>query len=778
MYVRAMLVLKLLFSWSIVFFGVVAVDSQHPKPDAFQDTLGHIRSKSPPEVQAKSARGVAERLLGSERAKLFAMTVDPNCGPIGKDTFTIRKHSLEQIEILGTSGVAAAWGLHYYLKNYCNVHVSWEGNQLELPTTLPDVRVNVTSNDRFRYYQNVCTTGYTSAWWQWDHWEKSIDWMALNGINLALAFTGQEAIWERVYLDLNLTREEIAEHFGGPAFLPWARMGNMRGFGGPLPPSWHEKSIRLQHQILQRMRNLGIIPVAPAFAGYVPRAFSRLFPQVNVTNASCWNHFADKYCCPYLLEPTDPLFQMIGEKFLNTYIEEFGTDHIYNCDTFNENEPQHTGELKFLRNVGRSIYSAMSIVDSKAIWLMQGWLFVHDIIFWTVPRVKAFLTSVPIGKMIVLDLQSEQFPQYRRLKSYYGQPFIWCMLHNFGGTLGMFGSAKIINHHVFEGRNMNGSTMIGTGLTPEGINQNYVIYDLMNEMAYRKNPVYLDKWFENYACRRYGACNEYTVAAWQNLGRTVYNFVGARKMRGHYVITRRPSLNFTPWAWYDHEAFYQTWNVLLQARYGRRNNTLYQHDVVDVTRQALQLKADELYTALIDSFDKKNHTAFKSFGGMILELFDDLELILSSGKDFLLGTWLEEAKSLATNDAEKRLYEYNARNQITLWGPRGEIRDYANKQWSGVMADYFKPRWTTFLDAIEKSLINRTKPNITKINQDIFKQVERPFTFSTKLYPTEARGDCIEISMKMLSKWRNPLKIVKSPRMIENINRRNEKEWI
>lgn len=48
--------------------------------------------------------------------------------------------------------------------------------------------------------------------------------------------------------------------------------------------------------------------------------------------------------------------------------------------------------------------------------------------------------------MIVLDLQSEQFPQYAKLKSYYGQPFIWCMLHNFGGTLGMFGSAPIINH--------------------------------------------------------------------------------------------------------------------------------------------------------------------------------------------------------------------------------------------------------------------------------------------------------------------------------------------
>lgn len=42
---------------------------------------------------------------------------------------------------------------------------------------------------------------------------------------------------------------------------------------------------------------------------------------------------------------------------------------------------------------------------------------------------------------------------------------------------------------------MNGSTMVGTGLTPEGINQNYVIYELMNEMAYRHEPVNLDNWW-------------------------------------------------------------------------------------------------------------------------------------------------------------------------------------------------------------------------------------------------------------------------------------------
>lgn len=752
-----MLIYSLLVS--IVFFlsGSLTVFCNDTNSNVFQNTLSHIRPRISSEEQANAAAGVVERLLGPERAKNFVMMVNPNFTSPGKDSFLIKKNSMGQIEILGTSGVAAAWGLHYYLKTYCNVHISWEGNQVELPDILPDVRVKISSNDRFRYYQNVCTLGYTSAWWQWEDWEKNIDWMALNGINLALAFTGQEAIWQKVYLRLNFTMEEINEHFGGPGFLPWSRMGNMRGFGGPLNSNWHDKSIRLQHRILERMRALGIIPVLPAFAGHVPRAFLRLFPKANVTKSAVWNNFSDKYCCPYLLEPTDPLFKQIGQQFLKTYIEEFGTDHVYNCDTFNENEP-YTSELKFLRNIGHSIFEAMNSVDSKAIWLMQGWLFYHDSVFWTEPRTRTFLTSVPLGRMIVLDLQSEQFPQYKRLNSYYGQPFIWCMLHNFGGTLGMFGSAEIINHRVFEARNMNGSTMVGTGLTPEGINQNYVIYELMNEMAYRKKPVNLDKWFENYANRRYGDIkgNEHTVTAWKGFKNTVYNFSDTRRIRGKYVITIRPNLNFFPWRWYNKDAFIYYWYVLLQARDLKRNSTLYRHDVVDVTRQALQLIADEIYTDLIESFNKKNIDLFKQNAKLLLALFDDLEEILASSEDFLLGKWLKMAKDLATDDEEEILYEYNARNQITLWGPLGEIRDYANKQWSGIVADYFKPRWAIFLNELETSLTTGTRVNTTRINKRIFENVEKAFTFSRKIYPTKATGDSIDIAERILSEWYDP----------------------
>ena len=68
---------------------------------------------------------------------------------------------------------------------------------------------------------------------------------------------------------------------------------------------------------------------------------------------------------------------------------------------------------------------------------------------------------------------------------------------------------------------------------------------------------------------------------------------------------------------------------------------------------------------------------------VFLDLLQDLEKIVASNKNFLLGPWLESAKALSTNEEDKKNYEFNARNQITLWGPEGEILDYAGKQWSG-----------------------------------------------------------------------------------------------
>lgn len=198
---------------------------------------------------------------------------------------------------------------------------------------------------RFRYYQNVCTVSYSFVWWDWNRWEREIDWMAMHSINLPLAFNAQEAIWQRVvtydfreafpgvlnhenmpdflqvYLKMGFTQQELDVHFGGPAFLAWwdisygcalcmylyrmclsfnnpprSRMGNMRGWGGPLSANWHSQQILLQHRILKRMRELGMIPVLPAFAGHVPAAIKRLYPNVKVSRLGDWGHFNTTYC--------------------------------------------------------------------------------------------------------------------------------------------------------------------------------------------------------------------------------------------------------------------------------------------------------------------------------------------------------------------------------------------------------------------------------------------------------------------------------------------------
>ena len=49
---------------------------------------------------------------------------------------------------------------------------------------------------------------------------------------------------------------------------------------------------------------------------------------------------------------------------------------------------------------------------------------------------QALLEGVPKDRLIMLDLFAEVFPLWNRTDAFQGVPFIWCMLHNFGGNLG------------------------------------------------------------------------------------------------------------------------------------------------------------------------------------------------------------------------------------------------------------------------------------------------------------------------------------------------------
>lgn len=104
--------------------------------------------------------------------------------------------------------------------------------------------------------------------------------------------------------------------------------------------------------------------------------------------------------------------------------------------------------------------------------------------------------------------------------------------------------------------------MIGTGLTPEGINQNYVIYELMTESAWRTAPVNLTEWIESYATRRYGSSDDNAKNAWRILQvillqivedfvitllfqRTIYDFSEGYRIMGQFVIAKSPNFQLS-----------------------------------------------------------------------------------------------------------------------------------------------------------------------------------------------------------------------------------------
>lgn len=368
--------------------------------------------------------------------------------------------------------------------------------------------------------------------------------MAMQGITMSLA-PFQEDLWAEVYREYNISQHDIDDHLSGPGFFAWQRMGNIRGWGGPLTANFINFSRKLQTQIVQEMRKLGMVLALPAFAGHLPVQFAQLYPQAKLTPVEVWNGFPDQYSSPLFLDPIDPLFNEIGQRFLSKVIQRYGTDHIYFSDPFNEIQPQ-SFSAKYLSSASTGIYKAMSSVDPLAVWLLQGWMFVKNP-YWSDVAIRAFLTAVPIGRMLVLDLQSEQFPQYDRTESYYGQPFIWCMLNNFGGTLGMLGSVDNVFQRIRDTRANDSTTMIGTGITPEGINQNYGLYEFALEMGWYQDFARVSDWFACYASFRYGTKSARVMNAWTIFRLTVYSFNRLEMMRGKYTFNRRPNLKLDPW---------------------------------------------------------------------------------------------------------------------------------------------------------------------------------------------------------------------------------------
>uniref|UniRef100_A0A914XTW9 Alpha-N-acetylglucosaminidase n=1 Tax=Plectus sambesii TaxID=2011161 RepID=A0A914XTW9_9BILA len=446
--------------------------------------------------------------------------------------------------------------------------------------------------------------------------------------------------------------------------------------------------------------------------------------------------------------------------------ETYGLTHAYAADPFNEMAPQSFNE-SYLSDVASAIYMGAASTDPDAIWIMQNWYLVMNVgKSWTAAHAKAYLRGVPEGRVLVLDLRAEEWPQYTQFSSYYGQPFIWNLLHNFGGVNDLRGSFDAVNNGLSKAVAYPNGTMVGVGLTMEGIFQNYVQYQFLIDRTWSSADLDKQQWITDYSISRYGQYDDLTASAWSLLQTSVYsepipadeqtdveNSGGNLKIAWfESYLFDRPKLQAPMGTWYDPKYLCQAWGLLVKRIDLFRNNSLFKHDVIDLTREALQLIATKsLVPSIAVAFKAGSIPQVKTNGTALDQLLSNMDEILGFDKQFSVQYWIATARAKAGTVPEEDQFEFNARNQVTLWGPSGQGLDYAKKQWSGLITHYYQPRWALFISRLVNSISTKQPFSQNEFDSEVLELVEKPFA-SSQLEPP-SKGDWTSVVRRVFTRY-------------------------
>ena len=330
--------------------------------------------------------------------------------------------------------------------------------------------------------------------------------------------------------------------------------------------------------------------------------------------------------------------------------------------------------------------------------------------FWTDERVEAYLSGVDDSDMLILDLFSESEPQWQRTNSYYGKPWIWNQLHDYGENMGLYGQVENVTYNPIEALGNSTSTMVGMGLTMEGQEGNEIIYNILLDQAWDKTPLDSQDYFVKWVTSRYHGTDipKGLYSAWDTLRTTVYNntdldvadsvtksilelspnTTGLLDIVGHHSteLMYKPKTLVDAWqdfygASLDHPSLW--------------DHPAYTFDLTDITRQVMANAFTPLYTTFVNSanhsLDAYSTSKAMKAGTKMTDLLRDLDAILTASGEphFNLAAWIASARAwaspaatvptnasnMSSTAAMADFYEYNARNQITQWGPVSTFPD-------------------------------------------------------------------------------------------------------
>ncbi|HXX62741.1 MAG TPA: alpha-N-acetylglucosaminidase TIM-barrel domain-containing protein [Bacteroidota bacterium] len=651
----------------------------------------------------------------------------------------------------GNNGGAIASALNRYLEEFCHCETSWNcGDQLAIGKTRPPVdrKIRVVSPHRFRYAYNYCTHGYTMAWWDWPRWEHELDFLALKGVNLALIIEGQEGVWINSLQKFGYTESEVRHWLCMPSHQPWQYMSNIEDYGGPVPSVVIEKRIALGRKIIKRMRELGMEPVLQGYYGIVPSDFKSRFPVAKIHPQGEWGGLKR----PDMLDPLDPFFAKVAAAFYDAQIKLFGAAQFLAADPFHEGG---STEGMDLAACGQAIYGAMARGNLGVTWVLQSWL--------ENPR-QPMIDGLNKSNLLVLDLFCERKENWRERGQFGHTPWLWGTIQNWGGNIGLGGEIDTVRVKPADALAAAGpgkGEMRGIGALMEGSGTQPLLWEMFLGNAWRSDAPELGPWLRDYALRRYGDSSSAALQALQIETETVYAHPGYVES----AICARPSLDAYPKArfWgstkpdYDTRRLVDAWKRLLDAADVCGGSDGYCYDLADMGRQVLSDLAGLYYRGVLQAYTRKDSATVSQLRSRMLGLIRDLDQLLATRREFLLGVWLADARKYGTTRDEQDLCERNARELLTTWAGQDTLNipnstDYANRQWAGLVGTFYFSRWEIWLDAMQSAVASGQAIDVEHTHVRI-RENELGWTRLHDVYPIEPQGRTIAVSRRLFEKY-------------------------
>lgn len=735
-------------------------------------------------LYVRAVTQLAERVLGDARGLEFAL-LDGGDSP-ACTSFPAYEYSAAGgvVQIRATDTPAASAGLYAYVKDVLGAQVSWDTSlPLQHAGPWPDADpVRRHTPAQHRYYLNVVTTGYSAPYWDWQRWQREIDWMALHGITTPLMMVGHEAILAQALIEQGAEGQDVRTWLGSAAHLPWTLMGCTNAFGGPLPATWFTDRLQLAQQILARQRELGMRAVLPAFGGHVPDSLAA--PD---TARTTWQGFSTA-----LLDAHEPAFAQIAGAVTRAQADLLGTDHLYSADPFIESIPP-TGAPEQLAAHTRAVYTGMAGADPEAVWVMQAWPFHYHRQFWTTDRIEAVTTAVPRGRLLLLDLWADHAPVAGDGRGIEHTPWLWSAVHNFGGRFSVHGDLYGITEQLggvldaARAGQPHVGRLVGTGLAMEAIENNPVFYELATDLTWRTPDV--ATWVGDYARQRYHlqeappSAREAATHAWEGLLGTLYR-PGASRSTPSPLIARPWDVQ-PPFArqrsageFLDPDA-----PVLISANIDAESDPQVEGDlpaIADAAAHLLQLArvagSSEVAVDLVDLLThlvaQRSRAVIRAAsaaaqagevdgvthqGELLTRALADLDRVAGTQTDRLLGTWLADAARWGADQVEQDTLVRDARRLLTVWAHQTSgLHDYSGRHWAGLLAGFYLPRWQLWVDWLTTVAIYGTDTDPSQFRSAVV-NFEESWADQTTIGATEASGDLLEIAAEVLERYREPI---------------------